>query len=115
VSEGQSAETWRVVIHTRQGTVNAYLKLTYDTHAIAAEMVAAEVASRIWPILAAHEVRLGWQDRAVGKKSTQESLSTLVMKSEGREGSQDWHGGQLNPMWVEWLMGFPIGHTDLNS
>lgn len=23
-------------------------------------------------------------------------------------------GGQLNPMWVEWLMGFPIGWTDLN-
>jgi hypothetical protein len=23
--------------------------------------------------------------------------------------------GQLNPMWVEWLMGFPIGWTDLNS
>ena len=21
--------------------------------------------------------------------------------------------GQLNPMWVEWLMGYPIGHTDL--
>ena len=23
--------------------------------------------------------------------------------------------GQLNPTWVEWLMGFPIGWTDLNS
>jgi len=23
--------------------------------------------------------------------------------------------GQLNPNWVEWLMGYPIGHTDLNS
>lgn len=23
-------------------------------------------------------------------------------------------GGQLNPTWVEWLMGFPIGWTDLN-
>jgi hypothetical protein len=21
-------------------------------------------------------------------------------------------GGKLNPMWVEWLMGFPIGITD---
>lgn len=24
-------------------------------------------------------------------------------------------GGQLNPTWVEWLMGFPIGWTDLQS
>jgi DNA (cytosine-5)-methyltransferase 1 len=24
-------------------------------------------------------------------------------------------GGQLNPQWVEWLMGFPVGHTDLNN
>jgi len=22
-------------------------------------------------------------------------------------------GGSLNPTWVEWLMGWPIGHTDL--
>jgi hypothetical protein len=24
-------------------------------------------------------------------------------------------GGQLNPTWVEWLMGFPLGHTALNA
>ena len=24
-------------------------------------------------------------------------------------------GGQLNPTWVEWLMGFPIGWTDLDA
>ena len=24
-------------------------------------------------------------------------------------------GGSLNPNWVEWLMGFPIGHTDLKA
>jgi DNA (cytosine-5)-methyltransferase 1 len=23
--------------------------------------------------------------------------------------------GQLNPTWVEWLMGFPTGHTDLKG
>ena len=23
--------------------------------------------------------------------------------------------GQLNPEWVEWLMGFPAGWTDLNA
>lgn len=25
------------------------------------------------------------------------------------------NAGQLNPEWVEWLMGFPIGWTDLNA
>jgi hypothetical protein len=25
------------------------------------------------------------------------------------------NGGSLNPMWVEWLMGFPIGWTDLED
>lgn len=24
-------------------------------------------------------------------------------------------GGQLNPTWVEWLMGFPLGWTDLSA
>jgi hypothetical protein len=24
-------------------------------------------------------------------------------------------GGQLNPQWVEWLMGFPLGWTDLED
>jgi len=25
------------------------------------------------------------------------------------------NGGQLNPTWVEWLMGFPLGWTDLKD
>ncbi len=28
---------------------------------------------------------------------------------------QDKPFGGLNPTWVEWLMGFPLGHTDLNA
>lgn len=30
----------------------------------------------------------------------------------GENGVQ--HGGTLNPQWVEWLMGYPIGWTELN-
>ena len=26
---------------------------------------------------------------------------------------EEWSRGSLNPAWVEWLMGFPTGHTDL--
>lgn len=38
--------------------------------------------------------------------------------SSGREGGlnlQTAVGGSLNPRWVEWLMGFPVGWTDLSS
>lgn len=48
------------------------------------------------------------------------SPASLIRKS-GRDRSRDrldhavmaLHGGPLNPEWVEWLMGWPIGWTDL--
>ncbi len=33
---------------------------------------------------------------------------------EERQSMAAGNGGQLNPTWVEWLMGFPLGWTDLN-
>ena len=41
-----------------------------------------------------------------GRNPMTNSLGDAVMEMDG---------GQLNPEWVEWLMGFPIGWTDLNS
>lgn len=32
---------------------------------------------------------------------------------EERRSMRAGNGGQLNPDWVEWLMGWPIGYTDL--
>lgn len=32
-----------------------------------------------------------------------------------RKGMQTGNGGKLNPTWVEWLMGFPIGWSDLDA
>jgi len=48
------------------------------------------------------------------------SIKSLIRK-DGRDRTRDrldhfiyaHHGGQLNPEWVEWLMGWPIGWTDL--
>jgi site-specific DNA-cytosine methylase len=37
--------------------------------------------------------------------------------NSGREGGENLRtaaGGSLNPTWVEWLMGFPLGWTDLD-
>ena len=36
-------------------------------------------------------------------------------KAGGKECLPEQIGGQLNPPWVEWLMGFPIGWTDLED
>jgi len=33
-------------------------------------------------------------------------------KDRGKSNLGEVVGGQLNPTWVEWLMGFPLGWTD---
>ena len=66
---------------------------------------------RLWPTPAAHEARLGYQRRDTGKKGTQKSLSTIVIDTEG---GREKTTGQLNPTWVEWLMGYQTGWTDLS-
>jgi len=67
---------------------------------------------KLWATPMAHEARLGYQDRSKGKKGTQKSLTTEVIDDAGGRKAV---GGQLNPMWVEWLMGFPIAHTALKD
>ena len=42
--------------------------------------------------------------RKTGASRENDRLDHAVMATDG---------GQLNPTWVEWLMGFPTGHTDL--
>ena len=92
-------------------------------------------AVKTWPTPCASEARQGYQNRNNGKKGSQKSLTTVVVDAEKfatpqardfRSGSTDrWDnpdrsrnlndqiGGQLNPTWVEWLMGWPLGWTDL--
>ena len=92
-----------------------------------------QMAAMMWPTPCATEARQGLQIRRDGKKGTQESLSTAVrtwptpnhrdfatpQARDFRTGQQSrWEnpdrtrnlndkiGGQLNPTWVEWLMGW---------
>ena len=64
---------------------------------------------RMWATPTHHEPRLGFQDRTSGKKGRQKSLTTEVIEEAGGRSAIR---GQLNPEWVEWLMGFPDGWTD---
>ena len=92
---------------------------------------------QMWPTPVHSEARQGLQIRREGKKGSQTSLSTAVLtwptpRTKGMcGGSGSWdllnknttveearlmgagNGGQLNPTWVEWLMGWPLGWTDL--
>ena len=68
--------------------------------------LATAVRDRMFPTPCATEGRQGYQDRSKGKKGSQVSLSTVI------QGAPASVGGALNPPWVEWLMGWPIGWTD---
>jgi hypothetical protein len=37
----------------------------------------------------------------------------LIRRNHGDQAVSDMTGGKLNPTWVEWLMGWPLGWTDL--
>lgn len=71
------------------------------------------VSSRMWPTPCASA-------SASASASKGSSIATLTRKSgKSRVNDRIDHavmasdGGQLNPEWVEWLMGWPIGHTAL--
>jgi hypothetical protein len=66
------------------------------------------VSKTMWPTPTGTEERQGFQNGNNGKKGTQKSLTTVV---QGGPSSQI--GGQLNPKWVSWLMGFPVDWCDL--
>lgn len=45
----------------------------------------------------------------------QRKVDAGEMSNEEKKRMVQGHGGQLNPQWVEWLMGFPLGWTDLDA
>jgi len=70
-----------------------------------------ETAVKMWPTPCASEARQGFQDRSRGKKGSQESLTTVVVKEEGGRKEVK---GSLSPDWTEhYLMGYPFGWTNL--
>jgi hypothetical protein len=51
-----------------------------------------------------------------GTPKAQDSRHALRDRGKGNLGEQVsglHNGGKLNPLWTEWLMGWPIGWTDL--
>jgi hypothetical protein len=58
----------------------------------------AEVKREMWPTPTAHNAK-----ETNAKSESERNTPTLAAQA----------GGSLNPTWVEWLMGWPLGWTDL--
>ena len=75
------------------------------------EMAIAMIPSTIktWPTPTARD----WKDSG---KAVINSDRNLLPQKVARSDKEKWvkGGGALNPTWVEWLMGYPSGWTDLN-
>jgi hypothetical protein len=66
---------------------------------ITQEPITSGTVSGYWPTPTAHNAKEGNYPAERTRKTP--TLASLV-------------GGKLNPTWVEWLMGWPLGWTDLN-
>ena len=65
---------------------------------------------RPWPTMSANGMGNTGSRQMLDKKIEEGSLT-----EEEKKRMSAGNGGSLNPMWVEWLMGFPIGWTDLED
>jgi hypothetical protein len=70
----------------------------------------AEIDGGLWPTPAARDYRSQHADNSESFMERQNHPRGVNLVEElQRQGIR----GQLNPTWVEWLMGWPIGWTDL--
>ena len=91
---------------------------------------------KLWPTPPARDYKGANSEehltRESGNRNHQDQLANAVMMyttpraqsangqadPPNRQGGADLQsvaGGQLNPTWVEWLMGYPLGWTELNA
>jgi DNA (cytosine-5)-methyltransferase 1 len=65
---------------------------------------------RPWPTMSANGMGNTGSREMLDKKIADGSITEHEKKAMSAG-----NGGSLNPMWVEWLMGFPLGWTDLGD
>ena len=73
----------------------------------AKESLTLQTAAKMWPTPRS-------MDGSKGTR-TAEGAAKEVLRNKGPDLGSVVGGGQLNPTWVEWLMGYPSGWTDLED
>ena len=64
-------------------------------------------SQEMWPTPVSSDANGAALNRYMGSETYRHNLKEAVRTSRT--------DGHLNPEWVEWLMGYPIGHTDLKD
>jgi hypothetical protein len=96
-----STPTTQEIEHPDAGLTASGRRLSKDKKSSHSLNLADRV--RMWPTPVADG------DRAVNYKQGETSLGYAATKESDRP------TGKLNPQWVEWLMGYPVGWTDLKD
>jgi hypothetical protein len=75
------------------------------------EPITSETGCGSWPTPNAWDGQRG--PRSAENLATKKHQITLVTAVKHSPTTDHQNGGRLNPTWVEWLMGWPLGWTDL--
>jgi hypothetical protein len=81
---------------------------TYEEYWLLTQGTSKKKREKYWPTpqLADYKDRGNMSNPSIQKRAEKGKQMTLSMVAHPTS-------GQLNPMWVEWLMGWPLGWTDL--
>ena len=94
----------------RSGTVYQLPNLARTITEIGSGSFATQ--NRKWPTPSTRDYKGGYiGGRIRNGKVSWDTLDVAVQHTDNQEKTN----GTLNPTWGEWLMGFPLGHTDLNA
>jgi hypothetical protein len=89
-------------------------EMTTD-HGGTKDSLRVNVNKRTFPTPTARDCKGGYNTKSLSRKDgrsrTLNQLPNAALDGKGTDSVT----GALNPNWVEWLMGFPIGHTDLDK
>src|SRR5580692_1505017 len=72
-------------------------------------------AVAMWPTPTARDAKSSGSRNTPSSKAHQGESLTDAVREDGGTGRPGPGAGALNPTWVEWLMGFPTGHTALDA
>jgi len=97
-----SSAIWKKMVSQQRGEYSQRVKLAHPTK---------ESESISWPTPSARDYKGGYQGGRI--RNGKVSFDTLDVAVQHYSGDKD-KVGHLNPEWVEWLMGVPIGWTELD-